>query len=347
MSQSGKIPATVITGFLGAGKTTLIRNLLENSGGRRFALIINEFGDVGVDREILKECGAESCGEDDIVELANGCICCTVADDFLPTMTKLLDRDSPPDHIIIETSGLALPKPLVKAFNWPDIRTRVTVDGVVTLIDADAVNRGRFATDELALAEQRAKDPSLDHDNPLEELFEDQLQCADLVLLTKSDLVDPAQLNTIQTDLDSRVRNGVRFVRIQHGRIDASVLLGVQAGAEDDIDARPSVHDSEPEHDHDDFDSFVFKGQEVRDGDKLAAIIGTAMEKHDILRLKGFAAVKGKAMRLVIQAVGPRVQHYYDRPWRDNEPRNTQLVVIGEKGLSSAPITSDLETAFD
>ena len=114
-----KIPATIVTGFLGAGKTTLIRHLLENAGGRRLALIINEFGDVGVDGEILRACGIESCPEENIVELANGCLCCTVADDFVPAIEALLARAAPPEHIIIETSGLALPKPLVKAFDWP------------------------------------------------------------------------------------------------------------------------------------------------------------------------------------------------------------------------------------
>ncbi|MEM7427452.1 MAG: GTP-binding protein, partial [Pseudomonadota bacterium] len=139
-----KIPATVITGFLGAGKTTVIRNLLEKANGRRIALIINEFGDVGVDGEVLKGCGEETCREEDVVELANGCICCTVADDFIPTMSKLLDRSEPPDHIVIETSGLALPQPLVRAFNWPEIRSRVTVDGVVTVVDSAAVSEGHF-----------------------------------------------------------------------------------------------------------------------------------------------------------------------------------------------------------
>ena len=124
-----KTPATVITGFLGAGKTTLIRHMLQNAQGKRIALIINEFGDLGVDGEILKGCGAETCTEDDIVELSNGCICCTVADDFIPTLEKLLARPTPPDHIVIETSGLALPQPLIRAFNWPGISTRVTVDG--------------------------------------------------------------------------------------------------------------------------------------------------------------------------------------------------------------------------
>src|ERR1700754_5103330 len=226
-----KVPTTVITGFLGAGKTTLIRHLLQNAKGRRLALIINEFGDVGVDGELVKGCNDAACPEDDIVELANGCICCTVADDFLPTMQKLLDRPNPPEHIIIETSGLALPKPLIKAFQWPDIRARATVDGVVALIDADAVAAGRFATDEAALAAARAADPSLDHDSPLEELFEDQLACADLVVLNKADLVDAETLAGVERTIDGETRSGVRIVRASHGAVDVAVLLGLTAAA--------------------------------------------------------------------------------------------------------------------
>ncbi len=333
-----KVPTTVITGFLGAGKTTLIRHLLQNAQGRRLALIINEFGDVGVDGELMKGCNEEACPEDDIVELANGCICCTVADDFLPTMQKLLDRADPPEHIIIETSGLALPKPLVKAFQWPNIRNRATVDGVIALIDADAVAAGRFATDEAALAAARAADPSLDHDSPLEELYEDQLACADLVVLNKADLIDGEALAAVERDIAGETRPGVRVIRASHGAVDIAVLLGLGAGAEDDVDTRVSHHDSEEDHDHDDFDSFVVIGGEVADTAALLAAIGKAIETHDILRIKGFVAVAGKPARLLVQAVGPRIQHHFDRAWKADEPRRTQLVVIGQKGLDRAVI---------
>jgi len=341
-----KVPTTVITGFLGAGKTTLIRHLLQNAKGRRLALVINEFGDVGVDGELMKGCNDEACPEDDIVELANGCICCTVADDFLPTMQKLLDRADPPEHIIIETSGLALPKPLVKAFQWPDIRARATVDGVVALVDADAVAAGRFATDEAALAAARAADPSLDHDSPLEELYEDQLACADLVVLNKADLIDGEALATVERDIDAETRAGVRVIRASHGAVDIGVLLGLGAGAEDDLDARPSHHDAEGEHDHDDFDSFVVNAGAVGDTAPLLAAVVKAIEAHDILRVKGFVAVEGKPARLLVQAVGPRIQHHFDRAWKPEEARRTQLVVIGQKGLDRAAIEAVLAQAI-
>ncbi|WP_022681675.1 cobalamin biosynthesis protein CobW [Sphingobium bisphenolivorans] len=337
-----KIPATVITGFLGAGKTTLIRHLIENAGGRRLALIINEFGDVGVDGALVKGCGDDACPEEDIIELANGCICCTVADDFLPTMQRLLDRPTPPDHIIIETSGLALPKPLVKAFQWPDIRTRATVDGVIALIDADALAAGRFAHDEEALAAARAADPTLDHDSPIEELFEDQLACADLVLLNKTDLVDADTLATLEQDLAGEIRPGVRIIRTARGQIDPAILLGLDAGVENQIDARPSHHDDEDDHDHDDFESFIVDLGVLGNPEPLLAALTQATAAHDILRVKGFVAVAGRPARLVIQAVGPRIQHHYDRPWQANEQRTSRLVVIGQHGLDRAAIEAAL-----
>jgi cobalamin biosynthesis protein CobW len=339
-----KIPATVITGFLGAGKTTLIRNLLQNAGGRRIALIINEFGDVGVDAEILKGCGQEACKEDDIIELANGCICCTVADDFVPTMNKLLNRAEPLDHIIIETSGLALPQPLVRAFNWPEIKSRVTVDGVVTVLDAKALAEGRFADDEEAIAAQRAADPNVDHENPIQELFEDQLNCADMVILNKTDLIDGLELATVTKDLKAQMRSRSRLVPTQQGVIDVAILLGTNAGAENDLDNRKSNHEMEgvEQHDHDDFNTFIVELSGAQNKDALLARIAETLKQHEILRLKGFSAVEGSSARLLIQAVGPRLNSYFDRVWAKGETQRTQLVVIGEKTMDQAAITAAL-----
>jgi cobalamin biosynthesis protein CobW len=341
-----RTPTTVITGFLGAGKTTLIRHLLQNAGGRRLAVVVNEFGDVGIDGEILRSCGVEGCEDDDILELANGCICCTVADDFLPTLSKLLERPNPPEHILIETSGLALPKPLVKAFTWPQVRTRATVDGVVTMIDAEAVAAGRFAPDEAALAAARAQDPSLDHDTPLEELFEDQLGCADLVILNKADLVEQSTLARVEDTLKPHLRPGVRIIHARRGALDPAVLLGLGVAAEDDLDSRRSHHDAEAEHNHDDFASFVVRGGEVAEVEAVVAGLRRALEAHDILRLKGVVAVAGRAARLVVQAVGPRVETYFDRPWRADEARSSALVVIGEVGLDRASIEPQVRAAL-
>lgn len=338
-----KIPATVITGFLGAGKTTTIRNLLENANGTRIALIINEFGDLGIDRDVLTGCGIEGCDEEDVVELANGCICCTVADDFLPTMEALIDRDDPPDHIVIETSGLALPKPLVKAFNWPEIRARVTVDGVVAVIDAPAVADGQFADDPDAVQAAREEDDALDHDSPLEEVFEDQLHCADIVVLNKSDLISADELDKVRSDLADTVQSSVKIVPASHGQIDTSVLLGVGAGVEDVIEGRWSHHDGADDHDHDDFDTIVVSLSDLDDPAVLEDRIRAIAADHDVLRVKGFVHVPGKPMRHVVQAVGGRVQRYFDREWREDETRESRLVVIGQTGFDRDAVTAALQ----
>ena len=340
--MSTRIPATVITGFLGAGKTSMIRHLLANAKGRRLALVINEFGDIGVDAEIVRGCAIEGCAEDDIVELANGCICCTVADDFLPAIETLLDRDEPPDHIVIETSGLALPKPLVKAFGWPSVRTRVTVDGVVAVVDAPAYAAGLFATDPGAVQVQREVDDALDHESPLEELLEEQLACADLVVLNKADLVDEAEMRRIGDEIGGLLRPAVKHVSAREGAVDPAVLLGLEAAAEDDLDSRPSHLDDAGEHDHDDFTTFSVELGEIDSPPRLAARLAEIIGAHGILRIKGFAAVAGKDMRLLVQAVGERVRHYYDRDWREGEPRRSRLVVIGETGLDEARIREAL-----
>ena len=339
-----KIPTTVITGFLGSGKTTLIRNLLLNANGRRIALIINEFGDVGVDGEILKGCGQEACKEDDIIELANGCICCTVADDFVPTMNKLLNRTDKLDHIIIETSGLALPQPLVRAFNWPDIKSRVTVDGVITVVDAKALSEGRFADDEAAIAAQRAADPNVDHENPIQELFNDQLNSADMVILNKADLLSADDLSKIMSDLKKQLRKGTSFVPTTQGILDVNILLGQKAGAEDDMHNRLSTHEQEGEtqHDHDDFITFIVELNGEQNKEALLARIAGTIAAHDILRLKGFVSVAGSNARLLVQAVGPRLNSYFDRPWNTSEARRTQIVVIGEKMMDQAAIAMAL-----
>ena len=337
-----RIPATVVTGFLGAGKTSLIRHLMENANGRRIALIINEFGDLGVDRGIVDGCAIPGCDDENIVELANGCICCTVADDFLPTITALLDRENPPEHIVIETSGLALPKPLVKAFAWPEVRARTTVDGVVTVIDAAAVIAGRFANDPEAIEAARAEDPSLDHDNPLEELFVDQVSCADLIVINKADLLT-GDGSDIEAALAPHRRSGVKSVRTSHGQLDPAVLLGLDAGAEDDLDSRPSVHDGEAEHDHDDFDSFVVSLGPIADPNALEAKLIAAVDSHDIFRIKGFVHVPGKPRRLVVQGVGSRFQRYFDRDWAADETPRTELVVIGRAGMDRAAIQTMMD----
>ena len=330
MSDLAKLPVTVVTGFLGSGKTTLIRHLMQNPQGRRLAVVVNEFGDVGVDGEILKGCAIPECPAENILELANGCICCTVADDFIPTIEALMALDPRPDHILIETSGLALPKPLLKAFDWPDIRSRITVDGVIALADAEAVAAGRFAPDVAAVDAQRAADDSLDHETPLSEVFEDQISCADIILLTKPDLAGPDGVARAKEIIAAEAPRPLPVVEVAEGMVDPRVILGLGAAAEDDMDARPSHHDTPHDHDHEDFDSVAIDIPELTDPAGLVARIEHLATTRNILRVKGYAAVAGKPMRLLVQAVGARVRYQYDRPWKPEEGRRGRLVVIAE-----------------
>ncbi|SEL88662.1 cobalamin biosynthesis protein CobW [Roseivivax marinus] len=330
MADLEKLPVTVVTGFLGSGKTTLISHLMRNPGGKRLAVVVNEFGDVGVDGEILKGCAIPECPAENVLELANGCICCTVADDFIPTIEALLKLDPRPEHILIETSGLALPKPLLKAFDWPDIRSKITVDGVIALADAEAVAAGRFAPDVARVDAQRLADDSIDHETPLSEVFEDQIACADIVLLTKPDLAGPEGVAKAREVIAAEAPRPLPVVEVAEGAIDPRVILGLGAAAEDDMDARPSHHDTPHDHDHDDFESVVIDLPELAEPAALVSRIEALARARNILRVKGYAAVTGKPMRLLVQAVGARVRYQYDRPWRPDEARQGRLVVIAE-----------------
>jgi cobalamin biosynthesis protein CobW len=326
-----RVPVTVLTGFLGAGKTTLLRSLLTQAEGRRIAVIVNEFGDAGFDGGLVEECAAKACAPGDIVELTNGCICCTVADDFIPTMDKLLTRDKPLDAIVIETSGLALPQPLLKAFAWPAVRTRATVDGVVTVVDALALSEGRLVLDEQAVAAQRTADEQIDHDDPIEEVFEDQLACADLVILSKSDLVPQDVLGGIEQQLGAQLRQGVRIVR-SHGVLAPDVLIGMKADAENDLAARAGHHGEEEEHDHDDFDSIVVTPSVAESVEAMRARVNGVLNLAGVLRVKGHARISDKPASIVVQAVGSRVELAFARP---DAKQAEHLVVIGLKGFDA------------
>ena len=227
MSNLSKTPVTVITGFLGSGKTTLIRHLMTHNQGKRLAVLVNEFGTAGVDGDILKSCADENCPENNIMELANGCICCTVADDFIPTIEALMALPEKPDHILIETSGLALPKPLLKAFDWPAIKSRITVDGVIALADAEAVAAGQFAPDLDAVQAQREADDTLDHETPLSEVFEDQISCADIVLLSKADLAGEDGLAKARAVIEAEAPRELPIIPMSEGVVDPRIVLGL------------------------------------------------------------------------------------------------------------------------
>ena len=343
-----KIPVTVISGFLGAGKTTLVRHLLQNNRGRRIAVLVNEFGEVGIDGDLLRSC--QICDESEspdrnIVELTNGCLCCTVQEEFYPVMQELLKRRDKIDCLLIETSGLALPKPLIQAFRWPAIRNSATVDGVVTVVDCYALAQGDLVGDLDALEAQRQADDSLDHETPIEELFEDQLACADLVLLTKADLVDAETLEKIKAWLQQELAPGVKIVTARDGKVDPSLLLGFNAAVENDLANRHSHHDSEAEHEHDDdINSIELVLDRAFEPQELVQRLKQLLTEQEIYRVKGFVNVPNKPMRLVLQGVGNRFETFYDRLWQPEEARQTRIVLIGHdlnRQLIEAKIMGD------
>ncbi len=343
-----KIPATIVTGFLGSGKTTLLRHLLTHANGRRIAVIVNEFGELGIDGELLRSCGigCDETGADNgqLFELANGCLCCTVQEEFAPVMEQLAARRDQIDHLVIETSGLALPKPLVQAFQWPTLRTAFTVDAVVTVVDTPAAAAGQFADDPQAVDAQRQADDNLDHDSPLAELFEDQLATADLVVLNKTDGVDTDALARVEALVRTEAPAGVKLVHAQHGRLAPEVLLGLGHAVEDAIDQRRTHHDEEEDHDHDAFDSLSLT-LDVTDRQRLLDALAALVQRHEIYRIKGFVALPGAAMRLVVQGVGQRFDSHFDRPWRADEARQTRLVVIGDH-LDAPTLQAELQAAL-
>ncbi len=337
MSNLEKIPVTILTGFLGAGKTTLIRNLILKNKSKKLAVIINEFGDLGVDGEIVKQCSDETCPEENILELANGCICCTVADDFIPTMKSLLEGQYLPEHILIETSGLALPKPLLKAFEWPEIRSRLTVDSVLAVVDAEAVVNGIFAPQMSTELEEKQNQTYVEHETPLSEVFEDQINCSDVVLLTKPDLVE--NISDARNIIIKEMERNVPILEVQNGDIGADVILGVNAAAETDLDNRRSHHDGFDDHEHDDFDTFSISVPKILDLEKFKIVLETLIQENEILRIKGFLRVESKQLNLLVQGVGKRLSvNFTDTKIPSENTGN--LVFIGEKGRIDQDVIS-------
>lgn len=359
----GKIPATIVTGFLGSGKTTLLSNIIKQANGKRIAVIVNEFGELDIDADLLRSCPldcedgneteasttANGIPEDGIYELANGCICCTVEEEFLPVMKQLVERRGDIDHILIETSGLALPKPLVQAFNWPEIKQHCTVDSVITVVDGPAIADGRIAHDPQQVEAQRNADESLDHDPSLQELLEDQLSSADMVIISKSDRLDAAQMDSIKQQVSARVKPQVKMLEVSNGQIQSDLIMGLEFASEDGIEAVHTHHDHHHDHEedhhhaHDHFNSVSITIGEV-DSDKLVAIVDGLIAVNTIYRVKGFLALPGKPMRQVLQGVGERLERYFDRAWGSDETRHSKIVLIG-KELVEADLRSALEAA--
>ena len=344
-SMLKRLPVTVITGFLGAGKTTVLRHLLTSSG-RKLAVMVNEFGSVGLDGDLIRSCGF--CPEDELegrlVELNNGCLCCTVQDDFLPTMERLLERAEQLDGIVVETSGLALPRPLLQALEWPAIRGRVHVNGVITLVDGEALAFGSPVSDPAALERQRQEDPSIDHITAIDELFRDQLQAADLVLISRADLIDTVQLERVRGALDAQVRAGTAVLPVTNGSVDSAMVLGLDHHPQED-------HDHDHGHHVHDHSHVAITGSSVRlegrfDRASLEALMPDLVRDLQVVRLKGRVWLPGKTLPLQLQMVGPRLNSWFeDAPasaWIPDQGTGVDLVLLALKDTAA----NSFETAL-
>ncbi len=354
------IPTTIITGFLGSGKTTLIAALAANANGKKLAFLINEFGETDVDGNLLKSCGIDACSDDaqSVVELPNGCICCTVANDFIPAMEAILENN--PDHILIETSGLALPAPLVKAFDWPEVKGRVTVDGVIMVADAAAIAEGTLATDPDEVQKQQENDESIEHVMPIAELFEDQLSAADVVVLSKTEGLAAPAIAAVQEQLraHSHLHKGVEVVvsPLKFTANDTSPLAAQIVGGQQALGSllnvggnhgQGHVHDEDdPEHSHDDFVSFAMSVPAMQRGQipGTQAAIEQILTQPGVIRVKGVIPVgdaageETAAVEWVVQAVGTRLQTFFRPRQSHPAPSAGNLVVIGLKHLEATAI---------
>ncbi|MEM7195460.1 MAG: cobalamin biosynthesis protein CobW [Pseudomonadota bacterium] len=352
-----KIPATVVTGFLGSGKTTLLSNIIQQARGKRIAVIVNEFGELDIDADLLRSCpldcedsaaDASMDAENGIYELANGCICCTVEEEFLPVMQELVSRRDTIDHILIETSGLALPKPLVQAFNWPDIKQHCTVDSVITVVDGPAFADGRMAHNPAEVEARRLADENLDHDPSLQELLEDQLTSADMIIISKSDLLSADQIGQVESAVRAHVKPEIKMLQVNHGQISSELIMGLEHASEDSIESVHTHHDHHHDHGedhhhaHEEFNSVSIKFG-ATDTETVVNTVRQLISEHTIFRVKGFLDLPGKPMRQVVQGVGDRIEHYFDRMWQPEEVRHSKLVLIG-KDLDEAVLTSALKS---
>ena len=360
-----KIPVTIVTGFLGSGKTTLISGLLKKNPDRRLAVLVNEFGEVSVDGALLRTAG-EGCGVE-IHDLPNGCICCTIKDDFLPVMGQLQKRKQEIDHVLIETSGLALPTPVMRALAWPEVRNDFQLDAVITVVDTPELLAGNLEEGKPIPGAAAAEIP--EHVNSVESILNQQLENADVVVLNKIDALSDGHLLKAE-ELIRKKAARVRFLELAYGaELDTRLCLGLNLHEEPD----PHVHDHDHFHNHHgpvqslpqeldrpledqhQFDghshtglashehsedthlhfhehdtgwqSFVLSSPEPQDPEKLKAAVKQVSADQPILRAKGFAAVSGKHHRLVVQAVRTRVQTYFEDAHTHEE--ESKLVFIG------------------
>ena len=329
--MSKRKPIIVVTGFLGSGKTTFLKHLIKNSN-KKFGLLINEFGDVGIDGDLIKTCS--SCNDDSIIELNNGCICCTVQEDFIPAIKTLLNQNIELDGIVIETSGLALPIPLLSALSWPEIRSSVYLEMVIGLINGESMLNGLPINNLNEIRMQYQDTQIIDHEISFDELFEEQLQASDLVLVSRSDLIEDKYFHDIKTTVKTKLNPNVPVIKCLNGEINLEYILGSNYQTQfQQTNKKFHTHD----HNHIELHSKSIKCNYFLEKSEFEKEILQIIENLKILRIKGRIWIPGKLLPLQVQIVGTKVNTWYEESpndcWKPKQG-GLEMISIGfEKDL--------------